>query len=104
MVPASKSALTRLCWLCVTEPYANAGEACPDSPHRASESREGILQFEGIRQPALPAHAQLCSALRRIFDATREIASARHQDFCGPVNFLAWEPSALHCSSNALKS
>src|SRR5271169_5416092 len=104
MVPASKSALTRLRWLCVTETYANAAEPCPDSPHRASESREGILQFEGVWQPALPAQAQLCSALRRIFDSTREGASARHQDFGGPVNFVAWEPSALHCSSNALKS
>jgi hypothetical protein len=95
VAPTSKSALTRLCWPCATETHADAANPCPDSTHPAPHTREGILEVKGIWQPALPAHAQLCSTLRFIFDATGEIASARHQDFCWAVNFLARRLSAL---------
>jgi hypothetical protein len=84
--PASKPALSRPCLLCGTETHADAAKPRPDSLHAASHTREDILEVKGIWQPDLPAQAQLCSTLRRIFDATGEIASVRHQNFCGPVN------------------
>jgi hypothetical protein len=68
------------------ETHAHAAKSRPDSLHAAPHTREGILEVKGIWQPDLPAQAQLCSILRRIFDATGEIASARHQNFRGPVN------------------
>jgi hypothetical protein len=102
--PAAKARLLRLGRFRASEPHPKPAEPSPDNPRRAPNSREGVLQIEGVWEPALPTNAKLGSAPRHIVDAARQCTATGHKELCGAIDGAAGVSPSLHRESNCTKA
>ncbi len=100
-MPVAKSSLLRSCGPHASEPHPNPADASPDNLYCASNSREGVLQIEAARQPALPAYAELRAAPRHITDAARQSIAIGNNDLRRAVQGAPGVASPLHARLNA---